>query len=298
MSHAEASFDFFDDPAVFLESAEGYLSADAVTVSVVATVASRAAEHGLDGVPYAWWATVREGGEGGDVVGVAMRTAPFEPHPLFVSSLSEDAARGLARALYERGEHPGGVNGSLPAARIVAEESARLWGGSVRTAQSTRLWELANLAVPEGVPGRGRAATYADVEVCLEWINDFGRAAREQAGNADGAQGDEHHDEADVRQRIDEGRILLWEDGGEVVHLTAFNEPAFGVARVGPVYTPADRRGRGYASAAVAEASRLLLERGARVCLYTDLDNAVSNHVYAKLGFRPLVDMANHTLVP
>lgn len=294
MSRTEPTFDFFDEPEAFLDAAEGYLSANAVIVSVVASVASRAVEHGLEGVPYVWWATVREGG---DIVGVAMRTAPFAPHPLFVSPLSEEAARALARVLHERGEHPGGVNGSLPAALVVAEESARLWGGSVETAMATRLWELADLVVPAGVPGKARAATYADVGVCLEWFNDFGRAAREQAGNAGSAQGEEHHDEADIRQRIADGRILVWEDGGEVVHLTGFSAPAFGVARIGPVYTPKDRWGRGYASAAVAEVSRMLVERGARVCLYTDVDNPVSNHVYAKIGYRPVVDMANHTIV-
>ena len=295
MSSAEPTFHFFDEPGAFQDTAEGYLSADPVILSVVASVAGRASTQGLGDLPYAWWAVVREGG---DIVGVAMRTAPFAPYPLFVSPLSEPAARGLARVLHERGEHPGGVNGSLPAARIVAEESARLWGGSVETAMATRLWELSDLVVPEGVLGKARAATYADVGVCLEWFNDFGRAAREQAGNADSAQGEEHHDEADIRQRIADGRILVWEDGGEVVHLTGFSAPAFGVARIGPVYTPKDHWGRGYASAAVAEATRLLVERGTRVCLYTDVDNPVSNHVYAKIGYRPVVDMANHTLVP
>ncbi|MFI5624308.1 GNAT family N-acetyltransferase [Nocardioides sp. NPDC051685] len=288
------TLDFYTDPAEFLAAADGYLGAHPVLMSVVASVTGRAAEHGPLKTPYAWWVVARAEGE---IVGVAMRTAPFEPYPLYVSPLPEAAAVELARALYERGEHPGGVNGSLPAARLVAEESARLWGGTVETAMATRLWELGDLVVPAAVPGKARLATYADVAICRAWFRDFGRAAREQSGNADSAHGEEHHDEADMRERIDEGRILLWEDAGEVVHLTAFSAPAFGVARIGPVYTPKARWGRGYASAAVAEVARRLLEAGVRVCLFTDQDNPVSNHVYAKLGFRPVVDMANHTLV-
>ena len=287
------TLDFYTDAAEFLDVADDYLSANPVLVSVVASVAGRAAKHGPLKTPYAWWAVARMEGE---TVGVAMRTAPFEPYPLYVSPLPEAAAIEVARVLHERGEHPGGVNGSLPAARSVAEESARLWGGTVETAMATRLWELADLVVPEGVSGEARAATYADLDVCLAWFNDFGRAARDQAGNADSAHGEEHHDEDGMRQRIDDGRILLWEDAGEVVHLTGFSARALGAARIGPVYTPKERRGRGYASAAVAEVSRRLLEAGARVCLFTDQDNPVSNHVYAKLGFRPLVDMANHTV--
>jgi predicted GNAT family acetyltransferase len=78
-----------------------------------------------------------------------------------------------------------------------------------------------------------------------------------------------------------------------VVHLTGANAPAFGVARIGPVYTAREQRGRGYASAGVAAVSRLLLDRGARVCLFTDQANPTSNRIYEALGFRPVVDMAN-----
>ena len=46
-------------------------------------------------------------------------------------------------------------------------------------------------------------------------------------------------------ERIDGGRIWLWEVAGEAVHLTGFNQPSFGVARVGPVYTPGAHRGHG-----------------------------------------------------
>ena len=81
-----------------------------------------------------------------------------------------------------------------------------------------------------------------------------------------------------------------------VVHLTGANPPAYGVARVGPVYTPAAHRGRGYASAAVAQVSRHFLERGVRVCLFTDQANPTSNRIYQALGFHPVVDMANLVL--
>ena len=65
------------------------------------------------------------------------------------------------------------------------------------------------------------------------------------------------------------------------MHLTAHNPPSFGVARIGPVYTPSEHRGHGYASAAVAAVSRMLRERGAEVCLFTDQANPTSNKIYA-----------------
>ncbi|WP_405089605.1 GNAT family N-acetyltransferase [Micromonospora sp. NBC_01392] len=67
---------------------------------------------------------------------------------------------------------------------------------------------------------------------------------------------------------------------------------------MGPVYTPPEQRGRGWAGNAVAEVSRLLRADSAGVCLFTDQANPTSNRLYARLGFRPLVDMANLVVVP
>jgi predicted GNAT family acetyltransferase len=64
------------------------------------------------------------------------------------------------------------------------------------------------------------------------------------------------------------------------------------------VYTPPAERRRGYAAAAVAEVSRRLLDQGARVCLFTDQANPTSNALYARLGYEPVVDMANLLVVP
>ena len=65
---------------------------------------------------------------------------------------------------------------------------------------------------------------------------------------------------------------------------------------MGPVYTPRERRGRGYASAGVAGVSRIVLAQGARACLFTDQANPTSNKIYAALGYRPVVDMVNVVL--
>jgi predicted GNAT family acetyltransferase len=80
---------------------------------------------------------------------------------------------------------------------------------------------------------------------------------------------------------------------GVLVYVTGASRPIFGVSRIGPVYTPREQRGRGYAGATVAAVSRRLLDEDARVCLFTDQANPVSNALYERLGFRPVVDMAN-----
>jgi predicted GNAT family acetyltransferase len=80
--------------------------------------------------------------------------------------------------------------------------------------------------------------------------------------------------------------FVLWVDGGEAVSLTGYS--VFGTgARIGPVYTPPSRRGRGYASNLVAHVSAERLAAGAAACfLYTDLANATSNRIYTDVGYR------------
>jgi len=291
-----SSVEFTDDPARFLAETATHLAAEPVLSTVIASVTARMVRQSEGAVPvgdlpHRWWAIARD--EEGAVTGVAMRTAPFAPHPAYVLPMPEEAALALARALHERAEPLGGVNGALPAVRVVAEETARLSGGTASVHEHLRLFELGELVLPAAPPGRLRPATRDDAELCLAWFRDFAQAAAEQAGRIE-----PHAMEAfamdEMLARIDEGIVWLWEDeAGEVVHLTGANLPANGVTRVGPVYTPRDRRGRGYASRAVAEISQQYVGQGVRCCLFTDQANPVSNHVYEAIGYRPVVDMVS-----
>ena len=69
---------------------------------------------------------------------------------------------------------------------------------------------------------------------------------------------------------------------------TAQATPAVaGVSRVAGVYTPPAWRGRGYAGAVTAAATRAAYAAGARhVCLFTDAANPTANGVYERLGYR------------
>jgi hypothetical protein len=293
----QTTLHFYEDPALFLEDAADFLATDPVIGSVIATVTRRAAS-GADGStgPYAWWLLVREGSTSSRaIVSAGMRTAPFEPYPTFVMPMPDSSAVELARVLHERGELLGGSNGALPAALVIAEETARLTGGRAEVNQHTRLFECTEVTVPE--PGEGwhlRPARPEDAELCLGWYTRFGAEADEQAGREAGTGHTEHFTLEETRQRIDEEVIWLLEDaGGEVVHLTAVSTPAYGVSRVGPVFTPGEHRGHGYASYAVAELTRRRLAEGVRMCLFTDQANPTSNKIYEAIGYQRVVDMAN-----
>lgn len=298
--------EFTEDAATFRERALDFLSARPVTTSVVATTIARAIAEREQGIvrdperPW-WFATVHQptpdadhDGDG-EVIGIAMRTAPMREPMIWVNEMPDDAAVQLAQRLYDRGELIPGVNGSLPAAQVFADETARIAGAQVGIGMHSRLFELGTAVPPTGVPGRLRTAVEDEAELLFGWRSRFHTEATEQAGRDPDSERFEV-DLDDTRRRIDSGTLWVWENEGEVVHFTGASLPAFGVSRIGPVFTPREHRGCGYAGAAVAGISSRLVEQGARVCLFTDQANPVSNDLYQRIGFRPVVDMANFTI--
>lgn len=296
---SEPTVEFFTDPRDFLAAGNEHLAQDPVINTVVATIAERAARTldaggALSDLGYEqWWALVREAS--GRILGAAMRTAPFPPYPLFVLPMPPAAATELARALHARGDCIQGANGALPAAQRFGEETAVLCGGAVEVVEHTRLFELGDLVPPASPPvGSLRPMRRDEAELGLAWFRAFHVEADEQAGREPDPTQGEHFGLEDIVERIERNRLFVWVDGGDTpVHLTGANPPAYGVSRIGPVYTPKEHRGHGYASAAVAQVSAQIVADGARVCLFTDQANPVSNAIYQRLGYRAVVDMAN-----
>jgi predicted GNAT family acetyltransferase len=91
---------------------------------------------------------------------------------------------------------------------------------------------------------------------------------------------------------------MLWEDEGEPVSFAGWGGRTPNGIRVGPVYTPPELRGRGYATAVTAELSQGLLDGrlfdgGRQFCfLYTDLANPTSNAIYERIGYRRVAESA------
>lgn len=290
--------EFTADPAAFLAAAGDHLAEQALVSTVVTTVAHRAVrdvERGSPPPAEDWWAVVRD--RHGQVVGAAMRTAPFAPRPIYVLPMPDPAAVLLARALHARGEVVTEVNGSLPATELCAREIARGAGGAARVLVHTRLHVLRELRPLATAPGRLVVAGEDDLDLVEAWFDAFHHDADEQAGRAPASGHRESPGRNVIRSRIEASQLWFWTDEhGRRVHMTGVNAPALGVSRVGPVYTPPAHRGRGYASSAVAEVSRRILARGDRPCLFTDQANPTSNKIYAALGYEPVVDTAEYTI--
>lgn len=278
------------DPAAFLHEAGDLLAAEPVLGTIPATMAQRLLDHPGTQRERDWFAVVRDRGR---VVGTAMRTAPFEPHPVHLPPMPEEAALALAGAVRRRGEDVTAASGDRDAVRAFTEALAD--GRPRRTVEETRLWEVRSVVVPPEVPGRLRPMRHEDLEQATAWYAAFHREAAEQAGH------EVVHvvepTEAEMLRRLDAGVTHLWDVDGRVVHLSGRNPPSFGVSRLGPVYTPPAERGRGWAAAAVAALATRTLAAGDRCCLFTDRANPVSNGLYARLGFEPVAEYEEVWLV-
>ncbi len=147
-----------------------------------------------------------------------------------------------------------------------------------------RLFRCDVLHPPSGVAGAGRPAGGQDRALLLDWFAAF---QHEAIGGAPPSR----ETAAAVDRALSGDRVWLWLDSsGAPVSLARRQSPAYGVARIGPVYTPPESRGHGYASAVTAAATRDAQEREAVPVLFTDLANPTSNAIYRRLGYRPVSD--------
>jgi len=268
----------YDDVGAFLAAAETFLVAREAEHNLILGVTSnlRAAPEEFAGGPYL--ATVLANGR---IVAAAMQTPPFH---LVLSEIDHPGAiTALADDLIDR-DLPGAL-GPVDHVRAFVDGRSSRGGPPARLTISERIFRLTEVRPPGPVRGRFRPAEPADRALVFDWFRAFISEALEPDDPADVA-------EMTDRWLAGRGRTLyLWEDG-DVVSLAGIGSATPHGVRVGPVYTPPDRRGRGYASALVAGISQAALDAGRTFCfLFTDLANPTSNHIYETIGYRPVRDV-------
>jgi GNAT superfamily N-acetyltransferase len=151
------------------------------------------------------------------------------------------------------------------------------------------LMRLDRLVEPTGVRGQARLAGADDIGLIASWIEPYQR----EVFGVMPAGLDPH---AWSAAAVEHSWTWLWlTPAGEPVSMAARRAPAAGVSRIGPVYTPPEQRGRGYASAVTARAAWDILDHAAVPVLYTDLANPTSNKIYRAIGFRPVTDRTSVT---
>jgi RimJ/RimL family protein N-acetyltransferase len=241
-------------------------------LTLVASLRARGPHvYGPDTPIFGWWTSAD-----GRVHGATLQTPPY---PVLLSPMPADAVPALAEALADR-PLPG-VNAQHADAEAFAGAWQRRTGGRTRTGRRTRLFRLDTLIEPDPPPGRARVADVRDRDLLISWFDAFGA----EIGEGGASRADL------VDDRLGHGGLTLWEAGGDAVAMAGVSRPEAGMARVAPVYTPREWRGRGYGGAVTAAVTRAALDAGATdVVLFTDLANRTSNALYQRLGYRPVED--------
>ncbi len=206
---------------------------------------------------------------------------------LWIGASDPAAAVAFARDVFaQRPENIAalqGVVGTAPACEAFAGEWRALTGRPHALRVSLRNHKLEQVEAVPRPPGAARRATVDDAE----WIGAAQHAFIKEIELPE----DPERMRALVPKRIERGQFWIWDDAGAVAFAGWTDAPP-DAARVAPVYTPPQARGRGYATALVAALSQALLDEGRqRLFLITDLANPVSNSIYAKIGYRPQSDL-------
>lgn len=261
------------DFARYVGEAEPFLRADLAENTIALTVIETLRAQGPDVFGpdplFGWF-------HAGGVRGACLRTGTY---PLLLSAMPERAAESLADVL--TGHDLPGVSGDAPAVRAFAARWERRTGTIACVLMRQRLYRLESLEVGPLPSGGPRVAGASDRDLVREWFAVF-----EQESGAGGTENPRLVDD-----RLSYGGVLLWEVAGEPVSLAARTRVVAGMTRIGPVYTPPDRRRRGYGAAVTAALTRSALDAGAgQVLLFTDLANPTSNGIYQRIGYRAVSD--------
>jgi predicted GNAT family acetyltransferase len=227
--------------------------------------------------------------DSGAIAAVVMRTPP---HNLILSlaapevSESEVTTTALA-GLGKAATTLPGVIGPPGMARICAAMWAAKTHRTPTLRTHERIYELTTVTPPQAVPGLMRPITAADRELLVRWRDAFMvEALGTQAPTGSAEMIDLALDPASAGIRA----YHIWDDV-EPVAFAGNTGPTPSGMRIGPVYTPPERRGNGYASALVAALSQSLLDSGRTRCfLFTDLANPTSNKIYQSVGYEPVID--------
>ncbi len=222
-----------------------------------------------------------------DKQGLIVTALMTPPHNLVLYNHRDDHILALTALAHNLQEHSWSVPGVI-GPKPVAENFARVWsensGRAYKVSVRQRLFQLQHVIHSPIIVGKLRQASEKDHEIVTRWIASFLVEALNKVEIAEAPQM--------ATARIGAGVVYLWEnEHGQPVAMAMSSRPVVSVISIGMVYTPREERGKGYASSCVAALSQHLLDQGWKhCCLFTDLANPISNHIYQKMGYKPVCD--------
>ncbi len=213
-----------------------------------------------------------------ELVGCAV-AAP--PDGIELTELPEGAAAELVPSVARLRRDLPWVGGVRRAALEFALAWVRAVGGGWQVRHEWMELRLDEVIAPRPARGRLRPAEIADWSLLRAWAPGYAADTNTPVDIT-----------GFLERRLRRGELHVWDHDGPKSFVTiSGNTP--NAVQISSVYTPREYRGKGYASNAVAAASRGALESGASFCvLFADPEPAQPARIYRSLGFRPIRDHA------
>lgn len=224
------------------------------------------------------------------IVGQAMHTGGNKP--FIVTRMPPDAIKALVRDALGRGLQPHKISGPIETAKFCAERFGEHMKRETSIFMHQGIYELTEVNWPRSDGGKLVCGELEQRELALRYAESFVRECfPEETESAAQAI-------AMVDHLLPKGHIFFWQTpDGECVSMAARNRETPNTATLSLVYTPHEKRGRGYARLVVSHLSQLWLDRGKNACnLYTDLSNPASNKAYTSVGYEQIIQSCVYQL--
>ncbi len=279
----------FADPVTFREAAGLLLLTDPARNNLPLGILGTLIGHPQVYPIFDLWLAERDG----EAVGAAVRTHPYKI--ILAEPAEPEAIDALCDAVLAHQPDMPGVVANLPWAGRFVDRWCAATSARAELVLAQGVYALTRVRDPRPAPGAHRPCGAADRGLLRRWIEDFQTEALSHQPY------DPERTERMLDVRLADGDadgLWFWERAGEQVSLAGFGGAGEGGTRIGPVYTPREQRGRGYASNLVADLSRWVLAGGGTACyLYTDLSNPTSNGIYVAVGYEQVADSAEYAFV-
>ncbi len=269
----------YSDVNAFLERTRSFLESDQALYGLALGNAIRIAEGHRFGAEDPWFAVVEEGPW---LRAIVLQTPP---HAMMLVTAELEAITPLIEGMRKSGRTIPGVVGPADTVPFVTGRWAHIHDLDQKVRMHMHLF-CADKVIPPSAPPAGEMvkASPEDLTWLSEWTTGFSVDCHMPPN-------DPALPEPAVPM-VEQERLFLWKDATGPKAMAAFTRETPQSYSVSWVYTPKEQRGKGYASALVAELTQHALDSGKQFCsLYTDVTNPTSKKIYAEVGYRHYCDV-------
>ena len=216
--------------------------------------------------------------EGGNILGAGLQTPPM---PLVMTDMPNSAVCRLVEYLKNNNIELGGLRGPLKPARLFVDLWHEPETEPVNPVVELKLYSLDTVTHETKTAGKLTKATLEHLDLVHAWITAFAVEVALPHGGPSRER---------ITNRIEQGEYFFWELDGVMTCILGKNaRPNHGVSHIGPVYTPPEHRGHGYATDASAHLSQVILDEGASYSsLFADIHNPRTNKIYQMIGYEEI----------